>query len=244
MELYEADRKLRTLLHDGMGRVEVALRTKVTEVLCADGPLAYAEASRFRSGFAHSEWLMTARRRIDRARRHNAAIQHYASKYAGQYPLWVLAEVLDFADVSRLYEGLRAQDQHCIAERFNISPDLSALTRAQRSRARSESPLVRWLEQLTIIRNTCAHHGRLWNKSFVPTSTVALRTQPELSALPAGQSERLFGALLVAAHLVRSASPGTSWPEKVTALLVDSFLTNALVEPRAMGIPATWNKKL
>ena len=40
--LYEADRKLRTVVHDGMERIEIAIRTRVGELLCADDPLSYS----------------------------------------------------------------------------------------------------------------------------------------------------------------------------------------------------------
>lgn len=38
--LYEADRKLRTLIHDGMERVEITMRTRIGELLCVDDPSA------------------------------------------------------------------------------------------------------------------------------------------------------------------------------------------------------------
>ncbi len=46
--LYEADRKLRTLVHDGMERVEITLRTRIGETLCHPDPLAYTDSSVFR----------------------------------------------------------------------------------------------------------------------------------------------------------------------------------------------------
>ena len=238
--LYEADRKLRTLVHDGVERIEIALRTRVGEQLYADGPLGYTVPSRFRPTFDHSEWMKTARKRISRAKRHNEAIKHYESTYDGAFPFWVLAEVLDFADVSRLYEGLPALDQREIAEGFGVRIDISGLSKSQREKAKKSPPLVRWMEQLTVIRNTCAHHGRLWNKYFTPAPTAAMRTLPGLKLLPAGQSERLFGALLVMAQLLRETSPGTSWPAKVAQLLESEFLSNQLVSADDLGIPPNW----
>lgn len=39
--LYEADRKLRTLIHDGMEPIEITMRTRVGELLCTVDPLSY-----------------------------------------------------------------------------------------------------------------------------------------------------------------------------------------------------------
>lgn len=235
--LYEADRKLRSLVHDGMERIEVSMRTRIGEVLCKDNPLAYANPSRFRPTFDHEKWISTVNKRIQRAGSRNEAIKHYKTDYAGKYPFWVLAEVLDFADISRLFEGLPATDQRTVAEDLHISFDLGDLSKNQQRKAKRQSPLVRWMEQLTIVRNFCAHHARLWNKSFTPAPTEAFRTRAEFAMLPEGQSEQMFGALVVMAAIVRSTSPGTSWPDKVTNLIQNDFLTNPLVKRTGLGIP-------
>lgn len=240
--LYEADRKLRTLVHDGMERIEIAMRTRVGEVLSDGDPLAYTVPQRFRPTFNHEQWMRTAMKRVARAGNSNEAIKHYRKKYDHQYPFWVLAEVLDFADVSRLYEGLPASDQRTIAEEMGVVIDLSGLSEKQQRKTKLQSPLVRWMEQLTIVRNFCAHHARLWNKSFAPAPTAALRTRPEFAALPEGQSEKIFGVLTVMANLVRTTSPGTTWPNRVANLIRNDFLTNPLVRPAGLGIPGGWNQ--
>ena len=83
--LYEFDRKLRTFIHDGIERIEIALRTRVGEWIVTHGPLAYQEKNLFRADFDHKTWLKTARRRIQRAEGNNAAIRHYADKYEGTH---------------------------------------------------------------------------------------------------------------------------------------------------------------
>lgn len=240
-ELYEADRKLRTLVHDGMERIEVAMRTRIGERLYATSPSAYTDPTRFRDTFKHAQWVDKANERIDRAIDNNDAIQHYESEYNRPYPFWILAEVLDFADISLLFKGLKIRDQRQIAEELNIVIDLDLLSENQRRKVKQQSPLTRWLHQFTIVRNACAHHGRLWNRSFIPAPTSALRTQAEFSSLPEGQSERLFGALIVMAHILRVVSPGTTWPAKGADLITDLFLPNPLVSPKALGLPENWN---
>lgn len=235
--LYEADRKLRTLVHDGMERVEVTLRTRIGEMLCHPDLLSYENPGTFRPSFKHVQWLETARKRVARARKNNEAIKHYLRNYDDQYPIWVLAEVLDFADISKLFEGLRTPDQREIAESLGFSIKMEALSKNQQRNAKQQSPLVRWLEQLTVIRNICAHHSRLWNKSFVPAPTAALKTNDIFEQLPANQSERLFGAMLVMSQILRVASPGTTWPARVNTLINDEFLKNPLVTPQALGYP-------
>ena len=186
--LYEFDRKLRTLVHDGIERIEIALRTRVGEWIVTHGPLAHQEKNLFRPDFDHRTWLKTARRRIQRAEGNNAAIRHYADKYEG-YPFWVLAETLDFADISKLYAGLPANAQHEISRSFGFIVEPMTLKRKHRKNYYTRDPLARWCEQLTVVRNVCAHHGRLFNRNLLPVSTVAFRTIDRLS----GSSELSVG---------------------------------------------------
>lgn len=169
VSLYEADRKLRTLIHDGMERIEVAMRTKIIELLCArhpGDPTFYLKSDDFRPNFDHVSWLSTAYGRLARAKKSDA-VKHYIDEYGGQYPMWVVAEVLDFSDISKLYAGLGSNDQRSISEALDIKINFSSLNRNQKQRLTKKHPLASWLEQLTVIRNTCAHHGRLWNRSCV-----------------------------------------------------------------------------
>ncbi|MFR4188666.1 Abi family protein [Corynebacterium variabile] len=239
--LYEFDRKLRTLVHDGVERIEVMLRTRLNETLGALGPLAYRDSAHFRPAFNHAAWLVTADSRVNRARRSNDAVKHHDEYYGGQLPIWVLSEVFNFSDASRLYEALPVRLQWDIAEELGVHVDLSSLSKAQKSKATKNHPLVRCFEHLAIVRNTSAHHSRLWNRSFTPVGTAALRTIPELASLPEGQSERIYGALCVMGLLLETASPGTTWRTKVHALVETSFTPIHSRSVAEMGFPGTWH---
>lgn len=237
--LYEFDRKLRALVHDGIERVEVALRTRIGECLTQYGALAYRDASLFRENFNHEAWMKTVEQRIMRAQASNAAIRHYANKY-GQYPFWVLAEVLDFSDVSVLFDGLPTDIQHNISTSFGFNVDVEQLSSKQKKSYYRQDPLARWCEQLTVVRNVCAHHARLFNRHLTPASTNAFRTISSLSSLPRGQSDKLYGSLLVMSFMLRTISPGTSWPSKLAHLIHTDFEPLTLRSISEMGFPNDW----
>lgn len=148
--LYEADRKLRTLIYDGIERVEVGFRTRICELLLAknpDDPLLYRDESIFREKFDHQKWLKTADNRVKRAiYNRNRAVQHYSKKYEKRYPLWVLMDVLDFSDISRLYSGLKSSDQHKIATELGIEIDWNNLSPNMRKKRERNTP---WLSGYT-----------------------------------------------------------------------------------------------
>lgn len=239
--LYEFDRKLRTLIHDGMERIEVALRAGISDRLASIGALSYLDPAVFRPEFEHSAWCNTALARVERAKKRDAAIKHYASKY-GDYPIWVLVEALDFSDISQLFDGMVLDDQRAISESLGLVVDPDRLTAKQKGSYYRQDPLARWCEQLTVLRNICAHHGRLWNRYLTPASTNALRTITDLFSLPKGQSDRLFGAILVMSFLLRQISPGTSWPNKIRHLIEAEYLPLESRSTVEMGMPGGWQQ--
>lgn len=243
VRLYEFDRKLRTLIHDGIERVEVTLRSHLSYLIGSHSALAYQDHTMFRPSFDHREWLRAARARANRARRYSEPIRHHETKYGGELPIWVLTEVLDFADVSKLYDGLHVKEQWTIAVQLGVNIDDSVLSTNQRAKARKAHPLARWFEHLTVLRNTCAHHTRVWNRSFTPVSTAGLRTIETLRSLPEGQSERLYGALIVMGHLLQGTSPGTTWMWKVRTLIEGSFITLPGRAVAEMGFPERWREE-
>jgi abortive infection bacteriophage resistance protein len=163
-------------------------------------------------------------------------------RYNGVIPIWVLVDVLDFSDVSMLFDGMRLSDQFAVSERLGIRLELDQVTRAQRSKALKSHPFARWLEQLTVVRNIAAHHGRLWNRTVVPAATGAMRSVDGLDGLPEAQSEDIFGALTVIAKILSSVSPGSSWARKVAAEIDQVFGRLDERSVSEMGFPSHWRR--
>lgn len=121
LALYNFDRSLKNLLWSGIEPVEVAFRSRIGHVLGKSGPLAHTDPGCFRPSFDHTKWWKTAKRRISRARGRDATVDHHDQNYAGDLPLWVLTDLLDFSDVSKLYAGMHSQDQRVVADWFGVS---------------------------------------------------------------------------------------------------------------------------
>src|SRR5699024_6056657 len=79
--LYEFDRKLRTLVHDGIERIEIGLRTQLNEYLGAvGGALAYQDPAHFRPHFDHTVWTQAGNKRVWRLQKDITAIRHLSVK--------------------------------------------------------------------------------------------------------------------------------------------------------------------
>lgn len=256
VRLYEFDRHLKNHMLSAIERIEVAMRSQVGHTLGSRGPLSHLDGNNFDQGFVnsgnHMDWLATAFGRVKRQRSKDQSLKHHFENYDGRIPIWVLTEVLDFSDLSKLYAGMRDEDRDAIAVWLQI-PDAvvpesaprhgrgSSAKRRDRRRksAGPGSTLANMLEQLTIVRNICAHHSRLWNRTLVPIGTTSLRSVDAFSGIPS-QSERVYGTICTAAFLLRTTSPHSTWLLQLEDLIDQSFPETGLRSPHEMGFPNGW----
>lgn len=256
--LYEFDRKLRTQVHDGIERVEIALRTSLAEVIGGRDTLALYDRDNFRvprgREYEHYQIISTITSRINRAlgSRDSFHIKHNVEKYGVQLAPWVVMDVLDFSDLSKLFNLLYTSDQTEVARRVGIDVRNLGLSREEAKGLSPNHPFAAALRQLTLLRNKSAHHARVWNCTLAPMGTGILSKISGLESLaelplPPGQaevqvhqSEKIYGALIIIAKVLETVSPGSAWAAR-TALLVDSALsTISFLTPQEMGFPERW----
>ena len=227
--LYEWDRQLRSLILDAIERVEIAVRTQFTyHVGHTYGALGHTNAKNFHPKFKHQDWLNKLEGEVRRSS--DDFIRHYQSKYTGfpTVPIWMLTEVMSLGSLSRGYNGLindkkkKVEDKKAIALHFNLH----------------HKKLGDWLHTLTYVRNICAHHSRLWNRSLAirPDKTK----DPKWLAPITPRNDRIFYILLMLRHLLKPMNNGSEWVNNVNQLL------EKLAEHRkwrsAMGLPEKWRE--
>lgn len=247
-QLYDFDRRLRVLVFDAIESIEVALRALIGHTLGAHGSMAHTDPTIFRKSFSrydphtrlldswetsdHCEWMKSAQSKTGRSK--GDFVKHFRSKYGLPLPVWVVTEVIDFSDLSKIYEGMLERDQRAVATGVGaVSQEGEPPTDSLRS----------WLRVLTFVRNTCAHHSRLWNVNMV--AQVALADPlPEdlehLANLDAKQHARVYQALALLVFLTERINPGRGWKDEILSLLHDAPpVPNYL---HRMGFPSDWER--
>lgn len=102
-----------------------------------------------------------------------------------------------------------------------------------------------WLDILRRVRNTYAHHGRLWNRKINYPISYNFSKAAALADLYACVSIQmslrhttLFSAMSLCAWLLRQVRPESQWRERVKTLLDDY----SDVSLSAMGFPHDWRE--
>ncbi|MDQ7059257.1 MAG: Abi family protein [Ghiorsea sp.] len=210
VHLYVWDKKLRLLALDALERIEMAVRVDVAHLLGKKDIYAHENANVFYHDFAsnirrsgktaHQEWLDSYQRNLTRSRRLEF-VKHYLDKY-GKLPVWVSTEVWDFGLLSRLFSGMKREDQQAIAAKYGLTDG---------------RVLASWLRSLNFIRNVSAHHSRLWNVNVLEYATSVQGEYWEQL-----KPERPFFYFCMMQKMMKIICPNSHWSERFEKLM-DEF---------------------
>jgi abortive infection bacteriophage resistance protein len=225
---YAFDRRLRLLVIDAIERIEIAVRTLLAyEHAHSFGPFAYAEDAASLSRIDSAKRSAFLVHVVDESTRSKETfVCHFHTKYGDchQYlPVWEATEIMAFGTLLTFFCGAPRGVTKAVASRFAI-PD---------------TVLQSWLFTLNTIRNICAHHGRLWNRT--------LGVRPVIPRLPSYAdwhqpvpvlNDKMFGVLTLCRYCLTQVAPQSAWSSRFTSLLAE-FPTVPVAE---MGFPAGWER--
>lgn len=224
IELYVFDRRLRLHVMDAIERIEISLRGAWAHHLAIKyGPHGYLDANIYDRADYYATGLAALIKEVSNSK--DTFIQHYNYKYGDppQPPVWMTAEILTLGALSKWLGNLKLRaDRKAIAQAYSLD----------------ERILVSAAHHLAHVRNICAHHSRLWNRSF--TVTMRQPTSPTYLALSmnAAANRKSYNSLVMLAYLMEIVAPGTQWKPELKALLASC----ALASPAAMGFPKNWEQ--
>lgn len=226
MAIYDFDRELRLLLLDAIERVEISLRTRwANELSLRYGPFAHEDSAHFNKQHLWQQ----SKDELDKeyARSRETFAEHYRTRYGhlNSPPIWVAAELMSLGHLSRWLQNLRIpKDRQSIADAYGLD----------------EKVLLSFAHHLTIVRNHCAHHGRVWNRKLSLKMQIPGKKTAGLSAMFNPMEERrLYNTLTMLAFLMTRISPQSSWLDRLKALIANTPQVN----PKDMGFPADWAQR-
>ena len=220
LDLYYFDTKLRRLIFEAIERIEIYFRTQI----------AHSHASVYGTfGYLDRETLKCTQEFFDqlqesinkeKERSKETFITHFKKKYnTTDLPIWVVVEVISMSTLSKLYASLKTQQQQEIVKPFDkISKDV----------------LHNWFHALTVVRNICAHHARLWNKTLGIKFEVP-RKQEDFKKIK-NSNDKVFFALSVIVFILDSIGEELSFKEQINTLLMEY----PKVDIKAMGFVDDW----
>ena len=221
LDMYRFDRQLRLLIFNQIEKIEIAVRTAMVGVMCREtgdpfwmtNPMYFANSIRFNSS------MQKVQQEYDKSR--EDFIEHFRNTYDNPFPpSWMLAEILPLGVLTRIYENIKVnQYRKKIAQEFDLNIPV----------------FTSWMTIITVTRNNCCHHARVWNRVFTLRALqLSHYTRPWISS--AIQQGRIFYTLCIIKYLMDAIVPGNDIVSKLRSL----FLEYPSIDLSAMGFPQNW----
>jgi abortive infection bacteriophage resistance protein len=137
-------------------------------------------------------------------------------------------ELWDFGMMSMLLDGMKTVDKARISARFGLI---------------RTNILPSWTRNLNVVRNICAHHGRLWNRSLV----AVLPKLPQPGEVPVFDhlvadhraQARAYTPAAILQYLQKVIYPVNDWCERLKVLMA-TFPRSGGVNAAQGGFPKNW----
>ena len=151
--LYRFDGRLRELVGNALGAVEVTLRTILADEFSAKyGPLGYLDAANFAPKSGYETTIAIVEREFGRSKQPCA--EHFKTEYVNP-PFWAAVDVTTFGSVSNLLKELKRDDQNAVSTHYGLRGDY----------------LASYMHHATVLRNLCAHHCRVFDFPYSKLKT-------------------------------------------------------------------------
>lgn len=234
IDIYEADRRMRHIMLSIIEVIEVKTKALVSYYHSEKhGPLGYMNKKNFCCSASYLNETYDVIIKKANSQKKNMIefepfLKHHKENKSDILPFWVYVELLTISDISKLYNLLERNMQNKIATQlsFNFENGYKIVSNL--------------LHCVTILRNICAHGGRLYNRLFI--------TKPSLSKKEKGMLrvennqpvlDKLFSYVLVLKSL------STEHEFKIVAEHIKALHNEyRLVDFRHYGFPDNWQQIL
>lgn len=222
IQLYYFDTELRKIIFEAIEVIEIYLRTQIAYHHANKfGAFGYLDITNLRTNLQEpfDELHQDIRKEKDRSK--EVFIKHFREKYnATDLPIWSVVEIISFGSLSKLFMLLQEDEQNNIIQPMgNINKFV----------------FFKWFKALSSVRNACAHHSRLWNKTLGISFEVP-RNNNKFEKLT-NSKNKIFFALNVIEYILTSIGEDEiGFKNKIIQLL--SKYPN--IDKNAMGFIEDW----
>jgi abortive infection bacteriophage resistance protein len=227
LNLYVFDRELRLLVFDAIERIEVALRTQIIHQFAITyGSHWFEDSAIYRSNHHYGKNLTKLDEEINRS--NEVFIKHYQNKYTKpkRPPAWMSLEVTTMGLLSKIFQNLKdTGEKKKIADHFMLG---------------HPKVLESWMHSISYIRNICAHHSRLWNRTLTIRPTLPNVTkQSWLNSNDTVVDNKIYAVLCCIYYMMKVVNPTTSFKVGLQNL----FTEYPQVDISRMGFDKNWSEE-
>lgn len=224
--LYEFDAELRELVFRAIGKIEIALRTKMIHHFSLNyNAFWFLKMSICKDEHLFLENLSSIDREIHRSKE-DFIKQHYKKYTKPAYPpAWKTLELLSLGTLTKVFTNSSAtKTKKAIAQDFHNT---------------AFKAFESWLACMASLRNYCAHHARIWNRNYPVTPDIPVCLPQTWLTNTKVPFNKLYAQLCCITYLLNSIEPQNTFTADIKALLTKY----PMVDSAAMGFVKDWKNE-
>jgi abortive infection bacteriophage resistance protein len=225
INLYVFDGQLRLLIFNAIEKIEVSFRTQIIhQYSLVHGSHWHLKPELYNNSIYFAEQIASLQKEIDRS--NETFIKHYNKKYTkpSSPPSWMSLEVSSMGLLSKLFKNLKKDAIKTGVAHYYGLKDVDLFSN--------------WMFCLSILRNTCAHHGRVWNRRL-PEIAIPRKTLFPYVENKIFYTNKTYAILCNMVYILNCISPEHSFKANLVQLMNNC----PLAQEKEMGFPKNWNQE-
>ncbi len=242
VDIYRFDTKLRSLCLDVLEKIEIAIHTIFCDHLCNKySPYWFNDKNNIQTIINNKTGKEIISKslienhflELVNSNKNTQFIREFQYKYTDKLPpYWILAQIVPFGSLSKLYTSIQKIDRQEIANKLNV-PDTF---------------LMNSLKSLSYVRNICAHYSRLYNRHItMKAPSVTFKKELCYQAQYSGQD--FYSVFYLISYFLHIITPKSKWCVLVKDLIdryskktYNEDIRESLVSFKKMGFPEGWEE--
>lgn len=226
IEIYDFDCELRKILYSFLGYIEVLIKTQLALNLSLNiNAIFYLDKNNFLDEDRFNSLQNDLNDSITRKYSKEPFIKHFQGDYL---PIWVLVEIMSFGNISMMYANLIDSNKDLVCKSYlNIN----------------KIYLKNYLYVLSNLRNSCAHHTRIYGKEFELAPKISNKDKKILMAnniTVSNSNHKLFIYIFIMVKLLKNSTQINMLMSELKAL----FNRYSNIEIEKIGFVSNWENIL
>lgn len=208
-------------LFNEIEKIEIALRSALANIVAetTDNIFWITDESMFANAEKFNKTMVLVDKELKNSK--EEFILHFKEKYSNAYPpAWILIEILPLGVVTRIYENMA---DNILRKKVTAHFSLTAPV------------FTSWMTVITLTRNSCCHHSRVWNKSNAILPLIHKKLKEHWIS-PIISPKRIFYNICIIKWFIDIVSPHNDMKVHLQQLLADF----PMIDIQAMGFPKNW----
>lgn len=225
INLYVFDRQLRLLIFNAIEKIEVAFRTQIIyQFSLENGAFWHVNPALFNNPIQFANEIAKLQQEINRSK--ETFIKHYHETYSDPKvpPCWMALEVSSLGLLSKIFSNLKENKcKDAIAKHFGL---------------KNVGVLENWMRCISLLRNLCAHHSRIWNRRM---TKLAIPKKPFFEFIENKNilEYKLYAYVCTIQYILNIISPEHSFKRNLIQLMSNC----PLAQEKEMGFPTDWKNE-